>query len=181
MIGSLLFTVAVAVVMLSYSRSAAAEDIIRGDRVPLQARQGPKITTDEQVKLAVVVNPDAVSNKDKSFVFGDGCVIRLDYGSIEAIGLEGNRLLVRYSIKGDQRSISCPDGTLYFTTKDEFLGLVRENRRALAAKDAEGGLVSKLTNSLGNRLQTSVVGLSHRLSEDSSVSAASVRSTAFPN
>ena len=90
-----------------------------------------------------VKNLKPVESGNISFDFGESCGIQYG-GTVTVVGIERNRLLVRYSIDSNQYGTRCPSGVLFFTTKGRFSKMTEEYRRVWDAEQNERRLVRKL-------------------------------------
>lgn len=91
-----------------------------------------------------VKNPDPVESGNSSFGYGQSCGVQYG-GTMKVVGIEGNRLLVRYSIDGTQFGSPCPTGVLFFITKESFSKMTAEYHRVRAAEQSEKDLVKRLS------------------------------------
>lgn len=89
-----------------------------------------------------VKNLQTVPSGNTSFSYGDSCGIQ--QGGVVVVGIEGNRVLVRYSINGTMCGTPCPNGVVFFLTKERFSRMTAEYHSAVAAEDADKNLVKKL-------------------------------------
>ncbi|MDP3710366.1 MAG: hypothetical protein Q8R29_01435 [bacterium] len=90
-----------------------------------------------------VKNPEPVKSGNNDFGYGESCGIQHG-GTITVVGIEENRLLVRYSIGGTQYGTSCPSGIIFFTTKETFSKMSAEYNRIRVAKQNEKDIVKRL-------------------------------------
>lgn len=90
-----------------------------------------------------VKNLDPVENSSASFSYSMSCGIHHG-GTVTVVGIDGNRLLVRYSIGSAQNGMCCPTGVLFFTTKETFSKMKEEYRQIRAAEQNEKNLVKRL-------------------------------------
>ena len=90
-----------------------------------------------------VKNLKTVESGNVSFDFGESCGIQYG-GTVMVVGIERNRLLVRYSIDSNQYGTRCPSGVLFFTTKEKFSKMTTEYRRVWDAEQKERKLVKRL-------------------------------------
>jgi hypothetical protein len=79
-----------------------------------------------------------------SFGYGETCGIQRG-GVVTVVGIEGDRILVRYSMPGLPSGTACPSGVLFFTDKRTFSGMTAEHRRIDETERAEKSLVERLT------------------------------------
>jgi len=66
-----------------------------------------------------VQNPDGISGSKKKFAYGSQCQAKHG-GVLTVIALDGEALLIRYSISGLQRGSKCPNGTLFHERTEKF-------------------------------------------------------------
>jgi hypothetical protein len=107
-----------------------------------EIKKGDKATVPDWTWVDVK-NPESVESGNTSFGYGEHCGIQRG-GTVTVVGIEGNRLLVRYSISGTQFGTPCPSGILFFTTKETFSKVTAEYRRVRAAEQSERNLVKRL-------------------------------------
>ena len=122
------------IAILVVSSNVLAQDIKKGDEA--------KVPIWEWVN---VKNPNPVKSGNSTFSYDDFCGIQYG-GTVTMVGIEGDNLLVRYSIDGTQYGTPCPDGALFFITKERFSKMTDEYNRIFSAKKAEKNLVQKLLN-----------------------------------
>lgn len=102
-----------------------------------------------------IKNLDVVKIGNNEFTYGDTCII--ERGRIvTVVGIAGNRVLVRYFIDRTVYGTSCPNGAVFFLTKERFYEMRREycyhhcdcdcNCHAVTVEDADKKLVRKLLN-----------------------------------
>jgi len=90
-----------------------------------------------------VKNPEPIKSGNTSFGYNESCGIQHG-GTVTVVGIEGNRLLVRYSIGGTQFGTPCPTGVLFFTTKETFSKMTAEYRRVRQSEQNEKDFVKQL-------------------------------------
>lgn len=112
---------------------ASAQEIKKGDTATVPGWAWVDVKNRDPVK----------SGNGSSFGYGESCGIQHG-GTVTVVGIEGNRLLVRYSIGGTQFGTPCPTGVLFFTTKETFLKMTAEYRRVRQSEQAEKDLVERL-------------------------------------
>ena len=67
-----------------------------------------------------VQNPDGVKSGNNEFPFGDTCGV--DTGHVMTTkALDGDKVLVEYDLPYQAYGTPCPDGTLFFTSREAFL------------------------------------------------------------
>ncbi len=92
-----------------------------------------------------VKNLGSVRSGNSSFEYGHSCSIKRG-GTVTVAGIDGDRLLVRYSVDGTQYGAPCPTGILFFTTKEKFSKMTMEYHKIITAEEAEQSLVKRLSN-----------------------------------
>ena len=91
-----------------------------------------------------VKNLDSVrSGNNRWFSYGDTCGIQRG-GIATVVGIDGNRVFVRYSIGGTMHGTPCPSGVVFFLSKERFSKMTAEYHIAVATEDADKNLVKKL-------------------------------------
>jgi hypothetical protein len=83
------------------------------------------------------------SNGQKPLVAGDTCGIE-EGGVVTVIGVEGDRVLVRYKAPGSPMGTRCPSGVIFFVSKDTFLGMSETYKQVMLQKENERLIVEKL-------------------------------------
>ena len=94
------------------------------------AQQKSQVIRGDQATIAVwevvgVQNTAPIKGGNGSFGYNDPCTVQPG-AQVEAVGLDGYSILVRYSINGTQYGSSCPSGALFFTTVDKFTQMTAE-------------------------------------------------------
>ena len=90
-----------------------------------------------------VKNLQTVPSGNTSFSYGDSCGIQRG-GVVMVVGIDGNRVLVRYAISGAMYGTPCPDGVVFFISKERFSKMTAEYHSAVAAENADKNLIKKL-------------------------------------
>ena len=91
------------------------------EQLPLEGM----LSEDRMVK---VMNLDPISNRDRSFKFGERCALRTFPNSypptshhVILVTQDGHRVLVRYEYPFESGSGECPSGALFFVPLDEYI------------------------------------------------------------
>ena len=93
--------------------------------------------------LVSVRNLETLEAKTGTFNFDDEC-LALDGGSVTAVGVHEGRVLVRYEPPKMKLYGSCPKGTMFFVTAEEFSTMTERYQRYRAELEAERELVKRL-------------------------------------
>ncbi len=118
--------------LIALFQPTAAQEIKKGDKATVPAWEWVEVRNLEPVK-----------GGNHDFGFGDSCGIE-EGGTVTVVGIEGGRLLVHYSISGTKFGTPCPNGVLFFTTKERFSRMTAEYNRMRAAKQGEKDTVRRL-------------------------------------
>lgn len=110
---------------LASAPSCRETSIKKGDTVGIPLRM-----------LVDVKNLDPIKSGESSFKYDDSCVIEEDE-TLTVVGIEEDRLLVRYSTDDIWRGLSCPTGTLFFTTRKVFSEMIAEYRQINKQREKE--------------------------------------------
>jgi hypothetical protein len=111
-----------------------AQDIKKGDKTVVPSWELVEVKNLEPIK----------SSGNRDFSYGDSCDIQKG-GTVTVVGIDGERLLVCYSISGGpQHGISCPSGVVFFIKKEHFTRMITEHNRVRAAEQAEKDLIKRL-------------------------------------
>ncbi len=108
----------------------------------LEIKKGDSAKIDT-IDIAEVKNLDEIKNKTRTFVYGDRCHLSGD-GALTVIAADGNRVLVRYSTAKETDGSLCPDGTIFFYSKEKFIKTAEEERRRNRELKEEKELIKKL-------------------------------------
>jgi hypothetical protein len=104
---------------------------------PRTILKGERVTMIEQVRIAQVVNPTPVADESVEVSEGAVCDAR-GYGTLTVVGLDGDRVLVRYRRSVRQKARlryadeeagqypDCPSGTLFFIKIDHYDQITRK-------------------------------------------------------
>jgi hypothetical protein len=104
---------------------------------PRKITKGDRVTMIEQVAIAQVVNPTPVADESVEVSEGAVCDAR-GYGTLTVVGLDGDRILVRYHRSVRQKARlryadeeagqypDCPSGTLFFIGIDHYDKIARK-------------------------------------------------------
>ncbi|MDP1689629.1 MAG: hypothetical protein Q8L52_00245 [bacterium] len=111
---------------------ASAQDVKKGEKQIVPAWTWVEVR-----------NLEPIESGNTGFAFGESCGIQ-GGGSVSAVGMDGNRILVRYSITGVQYGSACPAGVLFFMAKDSFAKMTVEYRQVQVLVQSERDLVAKL-------------------------------------
>ena len=91
-------------------------------------------------------NPEPVESGNNSFSYNESCGIQRG-GILTVVGVQDNRVLVRYTVDGEQYGTPCPSGVVFFTTKEKF-SFMKDDADAFkcvkAKEESEKNLVKKL-------------------------------------
>ena len=126
------FFVVLVVAMLALSTAALGADPKKGDTA--------KVGGWEWVD---VKNTEVVRSGNNEFSYNRSCGIQQG-GTVTVVGIDGDRLLVRYSINGTMYGTPCPSGIVFFITKERFSKMTAEFNSAVTAENAEKSIIKKL-------------------------------------
>lgn len=115
-------------------------------RTPVLIRaitKGDKATVPDNMWVAIK-NLEPLKSKNNEFSYGDRCVIQRG-GTVKVVGIDGDHVLVRYSIKGPQFGASCPSGALFFITKTEFSEMTARYHQVQKREEGGKTLIRRLT------------------------------------
>ena len=90
-----------------------------------------------------VKNARPVSSGNNEFGYGRSCGVKRG-GIVTVVGIDGDRLLVRYQIAGTPFGTPCPSGVLFFIKKETFSKMTAEYHRVLKAEQDEKNLIERL-------------------------------------
>ena len=108
-----------------------------------QVKKGDRATVPGWTRVEVK-NPEPVKSVISSVGYGEFCGIQQG-STVTVVGIEGDRLLVRYSIGGGgPRGTPCLSGVVFFTTKEAFSKMTAEYHRVQKAEQDELELVRRL-------------------------------------
>jgi hypothetical protein len=111
--------------------------VVEAPPAPRTITKGERVTMIEQVRIAQVVNPTPVADESVEVSEGAVCDAR-GYGTLTVVGLDGDRVLVRYHRSVRQKARlryadeengqypDCPSGTLFFMRVDQYDGITRK-------------------------------------------------------
>ena len=126
------------VLALSVSPLVLAEEIKKGDTQTVPDRE-----------WVDVVNPKPVEQKyrgsTKDLKRGDTCSIQKG-GKVTVIGIDGDRVLVRYTSPAPSIGTPCPSGVLFFVSKDKFQDMTPRYSEITAQEKREINTVKELLN-----------------------------------
>lgn len=101
--------------------------------------QGLTASGELSLSQVTIMNPGLLDGNDR---FGGDCDAMK--GSLRVLAVDARRLLVRYTRPGEYEPGSCPTGTLFFVSKDDFRTTqrytaeeARQERQAAAAERQE--------------------------------------------
>ena|SRR3989344_5518063 len=95
------------------------------------------------IDLVEIKNLEPIKNASKNFSFGDWCHLAKE-GKITAVGMDGERVLARYSTSKETSGSVCPDGAIFFYSKEKFLKAADAERRRIWELEKERELIKKL-------------------------------------
>lgn len=109
--------------------------------LPMTAAFGANISKGDTANVidrenVSVKNLGIVRNGNSGFMYGDMCRIT-GLGEMTVVGIDRERVLVRYSTKNVQYDSRCPSGIIFFVTKEQFSRRMEEDRAAAANKEVE--------------------------------------------
>ena len=129
---SVLFATAICVLSL-----VVPSDVREISAQELEIKKGD-VATISNMEYVGVKNLEQLGN----YFYGSTC--NTDPGdTLTVIGIDGDKLLVRYNKNGNS-AYSCPSGIIFFITKDEFLKMKHTEEKAEQKERAEKGLIRRL-------------------------------------
>lgn len=117
----LLFALFIATLTSTTSAFAKVGGYSSGDFAGKTVAKGEEVTYPQNLSghWWYVQNPDGVSNNKKKFAYGRQCQMKPG-GILTVIALDGEDILIRYSISGLQIGNNCPNGTLLHERPGQF-------------------------------------------------------------
>lgn len=110
----------------------AAEPIYKGETLELT-----------QLEYVRIVNLKSLSRGSRIFFYGDGCAVREGF-RVSVVGIDGERVLLRYDQDRKRVAMDCINGTLFFLKKDRYLFMRKERARRDEQERHEKAVVRKL-------------------------------------
>lgn len=119
--------------ILAFSAVSATAEVKIGDTAIVPKRD-----------IVKVMNLEPVTYLGREFAPESTCCIEVG-GLVEVIGIDKERLLVRYSAPGIAgSSMLCPSGVIFFLSKNEFSGMTEDFHRRQKAAEDDRALVERM-------------------------------------
>lgn len=128
---------AVVVFLITLPLLASAQEIKKGDQKTLVVSAGVDVE-----------NPDPARKSSDPFAadYYDVCGVK-NGGTVTVEGIDGDLLLVRYSVTGPQyHPRDCLTGVLFFTTKKDFFMMTAVDSRIQAEKERKKVLLKRFAD-----------------------------------